>query len=137
MHKSTPAVQFTLQADERLLAVAWQPNISSQELRAAYRTVLRYLASNQISCVLFELANPATISPVDETWVATEFMPSLLPYTRQGKPPRIAYVLQPESYQQLLEDSPSTRVANFGELIALQYFPERQPALAWLRQSAA
>ena len=136
MFCSDSTVLFDYQAASHLLAVTCPPAVSSGELRGAYRTVLHYLADNHVSRVLLDMPDPATVSNSDQTWVAAEFLPALLPYHRQGQPPRIAYVLDPEAYQQLLADSPNTRVPNFSELICLQYFPSRQPALAWLQQPA-
>lgn len=137
MTYSTAPVSFDYQAAQQLLAVTCPAAMSSGELRQAYRTVLHYLAANDVSRVLLDMPAPSTLSCSDQTWVAAEFLPALLPYRRQGRPPRIAYVLPPADYQDMLADSPDTRVANLGELIALQYFPGRQPALAWLQQTAA
>lgn len=134
---SDTAILFDYQAANNLLAVTCPPAVSSGELRRAYRTVLRYLAGNHVSRVLLDMPDPTSISASDQTWVAVEFLPALLPYRQQGQPPRIAYVLRPEAYQQMLADSPDARVANLGELISLQYFPSRQPALIWLQQPTA
>ena len=137
MLSSDTTVSFDYQAANQLLAVTCPPSVSSGELRGAYRTILHYLAENHVSRVLLDMPDPATVSYSDQTWVAAEFLPALLPYRRHGQPPRIDYVLRPESYQQLLADSPDARVAHLSELICLQYFPDRQPALAWLQQPTA
>jgi hypothetical protein len=129
LYQSGSAELFVL-PESGILWLTWKENVPSAVIQEVYDQLFRQMQSHQIKHILIDISRRGRASAADETWMMREFAPRLMELFRAGI--YLAYLLNPQHYQELEEESPNGSMESLSQVLSINYFREEKNALDWL-----
>lgn len=122
-------------ADNEVLVVNWEGEISSKDIRIGYKIVLQQVEMHKPQKLLLDFHNRVSIKRRDQRWVFSTVFPSILRVV--GNNVFVAIVLPVELYHGLVTDINGDELMQNNNFLIIHHSLYREEGFRWLESMRA